>query len=206
MIMIPSLFRNHRANRSSTPANAMYRNSVLLLALLLLPLSVLAGPGHDHGSETPAKTGTALPRFTAVSEQFELVGVVNGKQLTLYLDHADSNVPVKDAKLEVELAGKKLKLEAHGEGQFETTLAEALKPGVYPVTATVEAGKLSDLLAGELDLHEVTADAGNTHLGDWKKILTWGTGLAIALLLASWTFRNRKRITAGITRRNGGAA
>ncbi len=203
--MLPSLFRNHHTGRSSTPANSVYWNMALLL-VLLLPLAVLAGPGHDHGSETPATTGTALPRFTAVSEQFELVGVVNGKQLTLYLDHADSSAPVKDAKLEVELAGKKLKLEAHGEGQFEVVLAEALKPGVYSVTATVEAGKLSDLLAGELDLHEATADAGHTQLGDWKKLLTWGGGLVIALLLAGWTFRNRKRITAGITRHNGGAA
>ena len=30
--------------------------------------------------------GTALPRFAAVSETFELVGVLDGKQVTLYLD------------------------------------------------------------------------------------------------------------------------
>ena len=50
-------------------------------------LPVIAGDGHDHGDTAPAATGTALPRFAAVSETFELVGVlVVG---TLSLTHPD---------------------------------------------------------------------------------------------------------------------
>lgn len=204
--MLPSLLKYRRIHTLRSPAHPVRRNVLWLIAILLFPQSAWAGPGHDHGGESAATPGITLPRFTAVSEQFELVGVINGKQLTLYLDHADSNAPVKDARLEVEFGGNKLKLEAHGEGQFEAVLAETLKPGVYPVAATVEAGKLSDLLAGELDLHQATADAGHAHFSDWQKMLAWGAGLAAALLLAGWTFRNRKRIAAARTRRNGGAA
>jgi hypothetical protein len=50
--------------------------STLGLALLLglLPPTALAGPGHDHGEALVTAAGTALPRFAATSESFELVG------------------------------------------------------------------------------------------------------------------------------------
>ena len=96
-----------------------------------------------------------LPRFTAVSELFELVGVVDGKHITLYLDRFADNSPVKDATLELQLDGKAIPLETHADGEFEATLQDALNPGVVSVTATVVAGQDADLLAGELDLHEL---------------------------------------------------
>ena len=100
---------------------------LLLGALWMATIPAQAGEGHDHGEAPAAAAGSALPRFSAGSELFELVGVLNGKQLTLYLDHAASNAPVKDAKLELELGGRKLSPKAHGEGEFELTLAEAPK-------------------------------------------------------------------------------
>ena len=62
--------------------------STLGLALLLglLPATALAGPGH--GESPAAATGTALPRFAATSDLFELVGVLDGQKIALYLDHA----------------------------------------------------------------------------------------------------------------------
>ena len=88
-----------------------------------------AGEGHDHGEAPPAGAGSGQLRFAAVSETFELVGVLNGKRLTLYLDRADDNSPVKDAKLELELGSVKLDVKPRGEGEFEATLAQELKPG-----------------------------------------------------------------------------
>ena len=81
-----------------------------LVAILLGPdLARAAGDdhGHDHGGSTPAATGPGLPRFAAVSELFELVGVLNGKQITLYLDRAADNSPVTEARIEIEIGGKK---------------------------------------------------------------------------------------------------
>ncbi|MDZ4074445.1 MAG: hypothetical protein U1E04_06815 [Hylemonella sp.] len=113
-----------------------------------------AGPGHDHG-EAPATTAaTASPRFTAVSESFELVGVLQGKQLTLYLDRSADNSPVPDARLELELAGQKIPVQSHGVGEFVATLTQELTPGQHAVMATVVTTRETDLLAGELDLHE----------------------------------------------------
>ena len=118
----------------------------------------LAGEGHDHGDAPAPVAGPMLPRFTAVSELFELVGVVDGKHITLYLDRFADNSPVKDATLELQLDGKAISVETHADGEFEATLPEALKPGVVSITATVIAGQDTDLLAGELDLHEPAAE------------------------------------------------
>ena len=130
--------------------------AVLSLAAFLLGtgMPALAGEGHDHGDATPVATGKALPRFAAVSETFELVGVLDGKQVTLYLDRFADNTPVRGAKIDLEIAGAKFSAQSHGDDAYEIVLKEAPKPGVLPITATVTAGSDVDLLAGELDLHE----------------------------------------------------
>ena len=126
----------------------------ILAALMLATASpAWAGEGHDHGDAPTAMAGSALPRFTPASELFELVGVLDGTHLTLWLDHAADNSPVKDAKLELELGGIKIPVEAHGEGEFEATLAKPLAPGEFPVAATVYAGEVTYLLAGYRDIH-----------------------------------------------------
>ena len=84
----------------------------LAAVLIGYSLPAIAGDGHDHGDAAPAATGTALPRFAAVSETFELVGVLDGKQVTLYLDRFADNAPVRGAQIELEIAGAKFKAEA----------------------------------------------------------------------------------------------
>jgi hypothetical protein len=181
-----------------------FRNMLIaLVAAIGLALSVpmaWAGEGHDHGEAPAAAGGPALPRFTAVSELFELVGVVNGKQITLYLDRFVDGSPVKDAKLELELGGIKIPVESHAEGEFEATLAQELKPGVVAVAATVMAGEESDLLAGELDLHGEAAVA-ETHRHGWQEYLAWGVaGLVVLALLIAIARRlraSRKNVIGG---------
>ena len=112
-----------------------------------------AGEGHDHGEAPAAAAGTALPRFAATSDLFELVGVLDGQKIALYLDHAGDNSPVKDARLELDIAGTNVPVTRVAEGEFQATLAAPLAEGVSPVTATVAAGTDTDLLAGEIDLH-----------------------------------------------------
>lgn len=167
-----------------------FRNTwiVLLVGAMGLAMSVTtawAGEGHDHSEVPAAAGGAALPRFTAVSESFELVGVINGKRITLYLDRFADGSPVKDAKLELELGGVRIPVEPHAEGEFEAILTQELKPGVIAVAATVMAGEEGDLLSGRLALHKEAAVA-ETHRRGWKEYLAWGVaGLAgLALLIA----------------------
>lgn len=180
---------------------------LLLIGSFAFSSLALAGPGHDHGDEAPAPpVGTALPRFSATSDLFELVGVLNGTRLTLYLDHADSNAPVKDAQLELEFAGSKLKVEAHGEGEFETTLPAVPKPGVIAIAAIVIAGQQTDLLAGELDLHADAAETAAKPHTEWRQVLPWvGSLIALAGLIAILIRRKRQR-GGVLNARSGGAA
>ena len=166
------------------------RTTNTLVALGWAAWIVLATPlawaGGDHGEAPASSAGPTSPLFAATSETFELVGVVNGKQLTLYLDRYADGSPVKDAKLELELGGVKVPVEAHAEGEFKATLVKELKPGVVSVAATVIAGEETDLLAGELDMHEETHAQEAAHTHGWKEYALWAgaTGGALLLLTA----------------------
>lgn len=166
-------------------------------ALALSTLWALAAPaaahdGDDHANEAAsAGSSAALPRFAASSETFDLVGVLDGKHLTLYLDHAASNAPVENATLELELGGAKVALERHGAGEFEATLAAAPTDGVIAVSASVIAGDASDLLAGELDIHHDTA-AATAAAWNWRSAAPWAAAGLFALLAAVLGLRRRR--------------
>ena len=170
---------------------------------LLCAAAATAGEGHDHGDAPASTTGTALPRFTAVSETFELVGVLDGQQLTLYLDRYADNSPVSGAQLELEIGGVKVPTQPHEQDVYEATLAEALKPGVTPVTATVIAGDDTDLLAGEFDIHEETHADEAAEGRAWQSTAAWAVGALFTMVLLVWGVR-RMRIAQSV--RNGGAA
>jgi hypothetical protein len=175
--------------------------------LLGTGMPATAGDGHDHGDAAPAATGTALPRFAAVSETFELVGVLDGKQVTLYLDRFADNAPVRGAQIELDIAGAKFRAEAskgqQGEDAYQVTLKDAPKPGVLTITATVNAGSEVDLLAGELDLHEEAHTDEPVRARPWMELAGWAAGGLVAL--AALVFGGRRLMSARQFR-TGGAA
>jgi len=174
-----------------------------LAALLFVAGPSRAGEGHDHGEAAPSGGGPALPRFAAASEAFELVGVLNGKLITLYLDRASDNSPVPDAQIELEIGGAKLQAEKHEADTYEVVLAAAPKPGVLPITATVTVGKEVDLLAGEVDVHDETSSTAAPHTHSWKEYAAWGAGGIAAIVALAWIVR---RVRAPRSLRAGGAA
>lgn len=173
-------------------------NKVLAGIILLCAFShpSYAGAGHDHGEAPAAATGAVSPRFTAVSETYELVGILNERKLLLYLDRVSDNSPAKDAKLELEFAGKTVAVTNVGEGEYEVTLETKPDSGEIPLTATVVAGNDSDLLAGALDIHP------DNHAEDSKAGIPWKPLAGGAALLAALAgFIRMKR-----ARQQGGAA
>lgn len=175
--------------------------AISVIAALLLPPLARAGEGHDHGDDALAPTGPALPRFAATSDLFELVGVLKGRQITLYLDRTADNAPVTDALIELEIAGTKVKVEKH-EDVFEAVLAAEPQPGVLPITATVTAGKDMDLLVGELDLHEEAHATETTHVQAWKAYGRWAAGALASIVILTLLGR---RIAAARQRSIGAA-
>ena len=83
--------------------------AILFIALLMLTLAprVWADAGHDHGDAPAVAAGTTLPRVTSHSDLFELVGVVDKGEMTIFLDRYATNEPVKDAKIEIEIGNIK---------------------------------------------------------------------------------------------------
>lgn len=170
----------------------------LALLAVLFCMPALADEGHSHDAAPTAPSGPALPRFSASSERFEVVGVIDGKQLTLYLDHHDSNAPVEGATVEVDLGGAKLALEEHEPGEFEGALAQPLAPGETPVRVSIKTQAQSDTLSTDVDLHaeEAHAEAPASHPG--RRLIAWGAGaLALGLLLAWALRRSMARRVAG---------
>lgn len=153
----------------------------MLVLVLLAGAAAQAGEGHDHGAAAPAVAAAALPRFAAVSETFELVGVLEGQRLTLYLDRAADNSPVTEAGIELEIGGARYVATKQGTDAFAVQLPAAPAPGVLPITATVTAGPETDLLAGELDLH-AAEHAHDDGPGRWRPLAFWAAGGVAALL------------------------
>ncbi len=174
--------------------------AALCAAALLAASPAWAGPGHDHGDAAPAAVGQALPRFSAVSETFELVGVLNGQQITLYLDRFADNSPVRGAQIELEIGGVKFKAERLGDDEYQVVLPEAPQPGVLPVTAMVTAGNEADLLAADLDIHEAAHADGAAHTHSWTEYAGWGAAGFAALGLLGWGGRrvvHARQVRAG---------
>ena len=180
----------------------MHHRRFLIPALAaLLGLLAVAAQAHEGHDDAPAAVqADAAPRFAAVSDQFELVGVVDGRRLTLYLDHAADNRPVHEAQLELEVGGKPLAVTRVGEGLYQAELSQPLADGETPVTATVVAGADSDLLAADIDWHAPAAAALAPAWG--RKSLLAGAGVAVLALAALWAWRSRRAASPRV----GGAA
>lgn len=165
------------------------KQTLFTIALLaaLLP-GARADEGHSHDAPAAA-SGPALPRFSAVSEAFELVGVVNGKQLAIYLDRFDDNSPVPDAKLELEVGGKKVAVAPHAAGEYEATLPEELKPGVTPVTVTLQVKGETDILAGEVDIHQ--EEHAEASAAGWLRYAGWAAAALVAVGVGAAVLRKR---------------
>lgn len=174
----------------------------LAVLLGLAPSWTLAGDGHDHGEAPAAAGGPALPRFAATSDLFELVGVLDGQKLALYLDHAGDNSPVKEAQLELDIGGTPVPVTRVADGEFQAALAAPLAEGVSPVTATVVAGADTDLLAGEIDVH-AAAHAHDEPTGGRDALVAGAVAAVLATLALVWGLRRGRAARA---QRLGGAA
>lgn len=196
----------------------MTRFLLFSLGLLLgmAATSVFAHEGEDHGPPAVVNARPLLPRVTAHSELFELVGVLEaGGRLLIWLDATADNAPVAGASLEVEGAGANAKAAEVSPGVYEIKLPQAPAAGQHPMTFTVQAGQDMDLLGaplvvaqdaaadadGPADAHAKAApgSAGETPRAAWVQPLGWialgaaGMGAAMAAMSAL----RRRRVVGG---------
>src|SRR5262245_52168898 len=129
-----------------------------------------AHEGHEDDDATrSALASSTYPRVNAQSELYELVGILTGERLSIYLDHFATNEPVADAKVKV------------GIGDTEPVDAEPMENGIYTmsfprlattgsveVVFSVRAASGDDLLVGSLTLPSDTesTDAAASSIGE----------------------------------------
>ncbi len=170
--------------------------AVPLLCMALTSNLVIAGPGHDHGDEAPlTTTGTASPRFEAHSDLFEVVGVLGGSELSIFVDRFADNAPILKAKVELESGIAKAVGQFHEEhGDYSFAAASFQKPGSYPITLTITVGDEIDVLAGNLVVPEESAshDDESSHAleraGIWALVFFV---LAALIWAARWLQKRR---------------
>lgn len=172
------------------------------LAIFLIAITFLAGParageGHDHGDAAPAAAGVGSPRVASHSDLFELVGIVDKGEMTLYLDRHSNNEPVMGAKIEVEAGAAKGIAAAQADGTYRFKHASLTQPGTLAMSFTVMAGQESDLLAGDLKIEDPHASHAHDEAArPWLRWLAYtvaGVGAALALLAITFMAARRMR-------------
>ena len=170
---------------------------VIATLMLLLTPSVWASPGHDHGDAPAASVGTASPRVTSHSDLFELVGVVEKGEMTIFLDRYATNEPVKDAKIDVEIGNIKGVAAVQPDGSYLFKNDVLAKPGELAVSFTVIAGKDADLLAGDLKIGSPVDDhAHDAADKPWMRWAAYAGGALLLIVIAAAVLRRRKRYSA----------
>jgi membrane fusion protein, heavy metal efflux system len=165
------------------------------LFFLMLISNAWAGPGHDHGDEAPSATGTASPRITSHSDLFELVGILDKDKLVIYLDRYQGNIPVTDAKIEVEAGSVKAVAAAQADGTYVLQNEVFTKPGTLAMSFTVSSGKDTDLLAGDLVIPDPHAGHDHAHAHEsFSLAAKIGAGIGfLGFVAAIWLLFKRYR-------------
>jgi cytochrome bd-type quinol oxidase subunit 1 len=146
--------------------------------------------GHTHAAPEPVLAVAAAPRAVATTEEFEVVAVVEGRHLMVYVDRFGSNEPVVKAKVEVEGAGLKGLAKEAAAGTYVMDLAAAIPPGKHPLTISIEADDIADLLSATLDTS--VAVPGVVHVHYRTEKIVW-IGAALLLLAAGALIILRQR-------------
>ena len=160
-----------------------YRRSLAPLRIFALPMFVCIAAliamtsfaaAHDDGGDAAAPGASKpWPRVTARSELYELVGVLKGDRLTIFIDHLSDNNPVLDAVLSVTMAtGEPLAADARPDGTYVVESDRFRGSGALALAFSVSAKGGDDLLAGTLQMP--AAQAPPTTVGvSWTNWTAW---------------------------------
>ena len=161
----------------------------------------LAHEGHDHEAQQPVSAG-ALPRGEADSGAFEIVAIVRGENLEIYLDRFATNEPVAGATIEVESPGGPVKAEAGADGTYRVAAPWVAKSGRTDLIFTVTAGDTTDILPltiqsapGATPSAAQQDAASGSYFSTFSVLLVLG-GAFIGALLAAIVLRGGRRVAA----------
>ena len=175
---------------------------IAFLTVLVFGISAAsASPGaHGPNGEHLDKPGgtvqsSSAPRVESFTESFELVGKLQGGELSILIDRYETNEPVLNGTLEVEAGGRKATAKFHADfGDYSVDDVKFLQllraPGKHALVFTLTAGDESDLLEGTL---EVAAE--EPHHDGGHSPMRWAAAAALLAALsvgAAVVLRRRK--------------
>ena len=153
--------------------------AAVLVALLAPPLMLAAQAheGHDHGP-SESVTGPLAPRVSARSETYELVGILRGDRLVIYLDRFASNEPVTTADIAVTIAdaADPVNAEWAAEGTYALTSPRFATAGPIELVFSITGEAGDDLLAGTLTVPS-EVEAATPGVSTIGTLRTWLTSL-----------------------------
>jgi len=146
----------------------------------VLSASVSAHEGHDHG-DAPKTLTPVAPRGEAHAGDFEIVAVLRGGEIVVYLDRFETNQPVTNAEIEALTPKGSEKAVAKEDGTYRLPAKWADGRDHYDLIFTVSVGETSEVLP-------VTIIAANAQqeTSSGRRVSIWLTVLIafIAALLA----------------------
>ena len=128
---------------------------VMMLAVLVHLAGASGALAHSEAAPAAAAVPAASvlePRGEVATADVELLGIVEGLRLIVYLDHYATNVPIDGAKLSLERNGESVDAQPAGEGAYRFDLPWLATPGTHDLLFTVITADLSDLLTATLDI------------------------------------------------------
>ena len=132
-----------------------------------------AHEGHDHGPPQAATGGSAAPRIAVHSEAYELVGILKGDQLVIYLDRFASNEPVTAATVAVTIgdAADAVNAQARPDGTYVLTSPRLRTAGPVELIFAITGESGDDLLIGTLLVPQAVGGApapGSSTSDPWR--------------------------------------
>jgi RND family efflux transporter MFP subunit len=130
-----------------------------MAAVLLGPSVSPAHEGHDDADSARATLiSSTYPRVTAQSELYELVGILKGDRLLIYLDRVATNEPVTDAKVRVTIGDSEaIDAEPADNGTYAVSSPRLSGTDSVEVIFAITANNADDLLVGAITLPKAAA-------------------------------------------------
>ena len=144
--MRPGCGPRRGTDSSNVPPLGAFCLPVLLALLVWLAAApVTAHEGHDL--ETPGSPGAsrAVPRLVADSESYELVAVLEGQRLIIYLDRFEDNSPVTDANMTVTINEEPVVAQVTGNGTYSVVSNLFEHGGLFEFVFDIKAPEGADL-------------------------------------------------------------
>lgn len=162
---------------------------------LVLPLSVWAHGGEDHGEASAlAPITSAAPRISTNTDQFELVGVLEGKVFKVYLDQFGTNTPVPKAQIEIESGSWKAVATEIAPAVYSVSAELLAQPGKHPLAITVQAADDVDLMNATLEVGQTSAaNAGTSHAHFWGEWAVWAAATVLSMAALGLVFIRRRK-------------